>query len=221
MTEALGEIAMADGDRGPKKGEKGELSLVIAGVGGQGNVRGAQILGYAAVKAGFRVRISDVYGIAQRGGPVVSHVRIGRQIHGSMVRENRADVVAGLEPMEALRAAVKFLRPGGTVIVSTRPIYPAEVNTGKASYPTMNEILSVLGKISGKVVLLDATAVAEAAGMPIAANIVVLGVLAGLGVLPFPPDLLKGAIRENIPRYLEQNIRAFDDGLAIGSRESH
>jgi indolepyruvate ferredoxin oxidoreductase beta subunit len=220
MTGAEVKSPMPEGDSRSGGGEEGELNLVIAGVGGQGNVRGAQILGYAAVKAGFRVRISDVYGIAQRGGPVVSHVRIGRQIHGSMVREHRADLVAGLEPMEALRAALKFLRPGGTVIVSTRPVYPVEVNTGKAIYPSMNQILSVLGKMSRKVVLLDATSVAEAAGIPIAANIVVLGVLAGLGALPFSTDLLKQAIRDNIPRYLEQNIRAFDEGLAIGSRDA-
>jgi indolepyruvate ferredoxin oxidoreductase beta subunit len=193
-----------------------ELNIIIAGVGGQGNVRGAQILGTAAVKAGYRARVSDVYGIAQRGGPVISHVRIGKEIYGSMVEEHRADVVVGLEPMEALRATSRFLRPGGTVILSTRPIYPVEVNTGKAQYPGLNEILAVIGKASRRVVTLDATKVAEEAGIPIAANIVILGVLAGLEILPFSEDALKEAIRENIPRALEQNLRAFDAGLAIG-----
>ena len=88
-----------------------ELNIVISGVGGQGNVRSAQILGSAAVRAGYRARISDVFGIAQRGGSVVSHLRIGREIYGSMVEEHKADVVVSLEPMEALRAVSKYLKP--------------------------------------------------------------------------------------------------------------
>jgi len=189
-------------------------------VGGQGNVRGAQILGMAAVKAGYKARISDVYGIAQRGGPVLSHVRIGRDIYGSMVEEHRADVIVGLEPMEALRATSRFLKPGGTVILSTRPIFPVEVNTGKASYPKLEGILAVIGKASRKIVTLDATKVAEEAGIPIAANIVVLGVLVGLGILPFSEAVLREAIKENIPRALEQNLKAFDAGLSIGKGHS-
>jgi len=201
-----------------KNSDKNELNLVIAGVGGQGNVRGAQILGAAAVKAGFRARVSDVYGIAQRGGPVVSHVRIGLDICGNIVQEHSADLVAGLEPMEALRAVSKFLKPGGLVIVSTRPVYPVEVNTGKAAYPKMEEMLSIMKKASKKVVTLDATEIASAAGIPIAANIVVLGVIAGLGVLPFDPDLLRDSIKENIPRSLDKNMKAFEEGFSIGRK---
>lgn len=193
-----------------------ELNIIIAGVGGQGNVRGAQILGVAAVKAGYKARVSDVYGIAQRGGPVLSHIRIGREIYGSMVEEHKADIIVGLEPMEALRATSKFLKPGGTVIISTRPIYPVEVNTGKASYPKLENILHVIGRASKKIVTLDATRIAEEAGIPIAANIVVLGVLAGLGILPFSEAILKESIKENIPRALEQNLKAFDAGISIG-----
>jgi indolepyruvate ferredoxin oxidoreductase beta subunit len=197
-----------------------ELNIIIAGVGGQGNVRGAQILGTAAVRAGYRARVSDVYGIAQRGGSVVSHVRIGKEIYGSMVEEHSADIVIGLEPMEALRAAAKFLRPGGTVVLSTRPIYPVEVNTGKATYPALENIMAVISKVSSKVVQLDATKVAEDAGIPIAANIVMLGVLSGLGALPFSEETIKQSIRENIPRSIEQNLNAFDSGSAIGRSNS-
>lgn len=193
-----------------------ELNIIIAGVGGQGNVRGAQILGTAAVRAGYCARVSDVYGIAQRGGPVVSHVRIGKEIYGSMVEEHSADIVLGLEPMEALRAAAKFLRPGGTVVLSTRPIYPVEVNTGKAAYPALEDIMAIICKVSSRIVQLDATKVAEDAGIPIAANIVMLGVLSGLGALPFPEEAIKQSIRENIPRSIEQNLKAFDSGSAIG-----
>jgi len=85
-----------------KDDEEGQVNIIISGIGGQGNVRSAQILGAAAVKAGLRARISDVFGIAQRGGPVLSHVRIGSGICGSMVNNHSADIVMGLEPMEAL-----------------------------------------------------------------------------------------------------------------------
>jgi indolepyruvate ferredoxin oxidoreductase beta subunit len=197
----------------------GEMNIILAGVGGQGNVRGAQILGSAVVKSGLHARVSDVYGIAQRGGPVVSHVRMGEEIHGSMVAEHSADAVIGLEPMETLRAVVRFLRPGGVVIMSTKPVYPVEVNTGKSSYPSLEEITRLVEKVAGRVVKLDATKVAEDSGMPIAANIVVLGVLAGLGVLPFGVDLLRDSVKENIPRAVEQNLRAFDAGVEIGARQ--
>jgi indolepyruvate ferredoxin oxidoreductase beta subunit len=193
-----------------------ETNIIIAGVGGQGNVRGAQILGSAIVKSGLNARVSDVYGIAQRGGPVLSHIRMGVDIHGSMVAEHSADVIIGLEPMETLRAVARFLKPGGVVIMSTRPIYPVEVNTGKYVYPSIEEISVLLEKAAGRLVKLDATGVAEEAGIPIAANIVALGVLAGIGVLPFRAGLLRESIKENIPRAVEQNLKAFDAGVAIG-----
>ncbi|MDH5810705.1 MAG: indolepyruvate ferredoxin oxidoreductase subunit beta [Candidatus Methanomethylicaceae archaeon] len=198
-----------------KKSES-EFNIIISGVGGQGNVKAAQILGAAAIKARYKVRISDVYGIAQRGGPVVSHIRIGEEIYGSLVEEHKADIVLGLEPMETLRAVAKFLKVGGLVIMNTRPIYPVEVNIGKAVYPDVNVILSEISKIAGSVIALDATEVAKDSGLPIASNIVMLGVLAGSGVLPFESGLLKEAIKENIPRFLEENLRAFDAGLSIG-----
>ncbi|MCQ5373418.1 MAG: indolepyruvate ferredoxin oxidoreductase subunit beta [Candidatus Methanomethylicia archaeon] len=195
---------------------KSEINIVISGVGGQGNVKAAQILGAAAIKAGYRVRISDVYGIAQRGGPVVSHIRIGEEIYGFLVEENKADIVLGFEPMEALRAVAKFLRVGGLVIVNTRPIYPVEVNIGKAAYPNIGEILSTISKVAGSVITLDAAEVAKDSGIPIASNIVMLGVLAGSGALPFEAELLRDAIKENIPRFLEENLRAFEAGFSIG-----
>ncbi|MEM4644440.1 MAG: indolepyruvate ferredoxin oxidoreductase subunit beta [Candidatus Methanomethylicaceae archaeon] len=198
-----------------KKSES-EFNIIISGVGGQGNVKAAQILGAAAIKARYKVRISDVYGIAQRGGPVVSHIRIGEEIYGSLVEEHRADIVLGLEPMETLRAVAKFLKVGGLVIMNTRPIYPVEVNIGKAVYPDVNVILSEISKIAGSVIALDATEVAKDSGLPIASNIVMLGVLAGSGALPFESGLLKEAIKENIPRFLEENLRAFDAGFSIG-----
>lgn len=193
-----------------------ETNIIISGVGGQGNVRSAQILGAAAVKSGLRARVSDVFGIAQRGGPVLSHVRIGNSVNGSMVNEHDAGIVMGLEPMEVLRGVSRFLKPGGTVIVSMRPIYPVEVNTGKAKYPSNESMLAIMRKVASKVITLDASKIAEGMGIPIAANIVMLGVLAGAGLLPFDDRLLVESIKENIPRSLEKNLEAFEAGYEIG-----
>lgn len=193
-----------------------EANLIISGVGGQGNVRSAQILGAAAVKAGLRARVSDVFGIAQRGGPVLSHVRIGSSICGNMVNEHDADIVIGLEPMEVLRGVSRFLKPGGTVIISMRPIYPVEVNTGKVPYPGTEAMLAIMRRVASRVIVLDASKIAESIGIPIAANIVMLGVLAGSGLLPFDDRLLLESIKENIPRSLEQNLKAYEAGFAIG-----
>jgi indolepyruvate ferredoxin oxidoreductase beta subunit len=199
--------------------EAGQVNIIISGIGGQGNVRSAQILGAAAVKAGLRARISDVFGIAQRGGPVLSHVRIGNEIYGSMVSSHGADVVVGLEPMEALRGVAQFLRPGGTAIISMRPVPPVEVNIGKAPYPDMDALLRTIRKAASKTITLDASKIAEDMGIPIAANIVMLGVLAGSGLLPFDSKILVESIKENIPRSLEQNLKAFDAGFTIGKGE--
>jgi indolepyruvate ferredoxin oxidoreductase beta subunit len=197
----------------------GQVNIIISGIGGQGNVRSAQILGAAAVKAGLRARISDVFGIAQRGGPVLSHVRIGSEIYGSMVSSHGADVVVGLEPMEALRGVAQFLRPGGTAIISMRPVPPVEVNIGKAPYPDMDALLQTIRKAASKTITLDASKIAEDIGIPIAANIVMLGVLAGSGLLPFDSKTLVESIKGNLPRSLEQNLKAFDAGFAIGKGE--
>ncbi|MDI9644012.1 MAG: indolepyruvate ferredoxin oxidoreductase subunit beta [Candidatus Verstraetearchaeota archaeon] len=193
------------------------VEVVISGVGGQGNVKAAQILGAAAVKAGLRVRVSDVFGIAQRGGPVMSHVRIG-EVYGSMVSAHSADAVVGMEPMEALRAASAYLKPGGIAIVNTRPVFPVEVNIGKAVYPPIDTILGSIKTAAGRVITVDATEIASLAGIPLAANVVMLGVLAGTGVLPFAPEYIIESIKENIPRSIRENLDAFERGFAIGKQ---
>ncbi|MCS7098274.1 MAG: indolepyruvate oxidoreductase subunit beta [Candidatus Methanomethyliaceae archaeon] len=189
-----------------------ELNIIIAGVGGQGNVRAAQILGLAAVKAGFNVNVSDVYGISQRGGAVVSHVRIG-DVHGPLVEEHKADIILGLEPMEALRAVARFLKMGGVVILNTRPIYPIEVTTGRANYPDVNEMIKMMKEVASSVIALDAMKIVEEEGFPIALNIAMLGLLAGSGLLPFKPDFIEEAIKEVLTFMTEKNIRAFRAGL--------
>lgn len=196
-----------------------EFNIIISGVGGQGNVRAAQIIGLAALKSGYDVKITDVYGIAQRGGSVLSHVRIGENIYSPLIEEHKADIVLGLEPMECLRATINFLKIRGIVIINTRPIYPVEVLIGKAKYPDVNNIVSLIKKIAKFVLAFDATKIAEDIGLPIATNIVLIGALIGLDVIPLKKELLIEAIRESIPYNIEENIKAFNEGFSIGLKE--
>jgi indolepyruvate ferredoxin oxidoreductase beta subunit len=196
-----------------------EFNIIISGVGGQGNVRAAQIIGLAALKSGYDVKITDVYGIAQRGGSVLSHVRIGENIYSPLIEEHKADIVLGLEPMECLRATINFLKIKGIVIINTRPIYPVEVLIGKAKYPDVNNIVSLIKKIAKFVLAFDATKIAEDIGSPIATNIVLIGALIGLDVIPLKKELLIEAIRESLPYNIEENIKAFNEGFSIGLKE--
>ncbi|MCQ5341173.1 MAG: indolepyruvate ferredoxin oxidoreductase subunit beta [Candidatus Verstraetearchaeota archaeon] len=196
-----------------------EFNIIISGVGGQGNVRAAQIIGLAALKSGYDVKITDVYGIAQRGGSVLSHVRIGENIYSPLIEEHKADIVLGLEPMECLRATINFLKIRGIVIINTRPIYPVEVLIGKAKYPDVNNIVSLIKKIAKFVLAFDATKIAEDIGLPIATNIVLIGALIGLDVIPLKKELLIEAIRESLPYNIEENIKAFNEGFSIGLKE--
>jgi indolepyruvate ferredoxin oxidoreductase beta subunit len=196
-----------------------EFNIIISGVGGQGNVRAAQIIGLAALKSGYDVKITDVYGIAQRGGSVLSHVRIGENIYSPLIEEHKADIVLGLEPMECLRATINFLKIRGIVIINTRPIYPVEVLIGKAKYPDVNNIVSLIKKIAKFVLAFDATKIAEDIGLPIATNIVLIGALIGLDVIPLKKELLIETIRESLPYNIEENIKAFNEGFSIGLKE--
>jgi len=195
------------------KDKSNELTLVIAGVGGQGTLLASQIIGHAAVKQGFSVRISETFGMSQRGGPVVSHIRIAKTVYSPLVPLMTADLVLGFEPLEALRASVKFLARGGSVVVNTRIVYPIEVNRGDAKYPPLDKILEALRSIAEEVVTIDATTLAIKAGNPISANIVMLGALAALEKLPFRPEDLREAVRERVPRDVDINLKAFDLGF--------
>jgi indolepyruvate ferredoxin oxidoreductase beta subunit len=194
-----------------------EFNIVIAGIGGQGNLLISEIVATAAVRAGQKVRVGETFGAAQRGGPVASYIRIGSEVYSPILSPRTADLIVGLEPLEALRNAVRFLRQGGTVILNTRPIIPTEVSMGINRYPPIQEILDALKRVgAGRVISFDATAEAEKLGMALVMNVIMLGAVAGSGVLPFPTEILREVIAERLAGpLLDLNIRAFETGLAM------
>jgi indolepyruvate ferredoxin oxidoreductase beta subunit len=188
-----------------------ESDIVIVGTGGQGVILISDVIGRAAVLAGKSVRGAETHGMAQRGGSVINHTRIGCRF-SPMVAPGGADVLLALEPAEALRFAY-FLSPEGVALVNTTPVLPVTVTTGKAVYPPLDEILSPLHDLCSKVVAMDATAIAKKAGTSQAMNVVMLGALSHY--LPLSEDILLQTLSLVVPpKYLEANKRAYAGGKA-------
>lgn len=193
-------------------------TLIITGVGGQGILLISQIIGTVAIKKGFKVRISETFGMSQRGGPVVSQIRLGQEVYSPLTPSKTADLMLGLEPLETLRRALIFLKPGGSVLMNTRAVYPVTVNRGDARYPPLDEIIATLRKITEKIVAFDATELALKIGNPIVMNVIMLGALASLDNLPFKPEDLREAIKIRVPRDIKTNLKAFDVGLQTAKK---
>lgn len=189
------------------------FSLIIAGVGGQGSILASHVIGDAALEIGFRVIISETYGGAQRGGPVFSLIKIGKSLFSPLPFEESLDVLIGLEPLEALRLAVRYLSPSGIAIVNVKPINPIDVTIGKAKYPDVNEIISSLKGLCRNVYYLDALECARKAGNVRAANMAMLGALVQTKLLPIPIKAFQKAILMRVPKGTEElNLRAFEMG---------
>ncbi len=195
---------------------KDPLNVIVTGVGGQGNVLISQLMGSTLVRADYHVTIGETYGASQRGGAVMSHLRISRQAHyGPLIPHGQADVILGLEPVETLRVLGQYGNPGVTVVTNSRPVYPLAVAVGIAHYPSVEEIVRALEELSSKAWLINATDIALDLGASILANIVMAGALVGAGVLPLAAKEFELELQESLPGdRLDLNLKAFRRGLA-------
>lgn len=181
-------------------------NIMIVGVGGQGSLLASRILGAAATAVGYAVKISEVHGMSQRGGSVVTYVRYGEEVNSPVICEGEADVILSFELLEAARW-LPFLRPGGTLITATQEINPMPVITGAAAYP--EDLVQKIRDLGVNIIAEDAAAIAQAAGNGRAANVALIGL--GAHVLGFDTDVLRGAVEECVPaKAKEINLRAFD-----------
>lgn len=188
--------------------EQKKFDLLITGVGGQGAILASDIIGKAAVTAGLPIRAAETHGMAQRGGSVVNHIRIG-QAYGSMIPKKGADLMLALEPMEAVRY-LDFLKDGGTIIVNTQPIIPVTVTSGQAKYPEVSDILDALSE-KYIVKAFNADELAFEAGSRLAMNVVMVGAVSGY--LPIPEETLVESVKALVPqKTIEVNLKAFEAG---------
>jgi len=194
--------------------EMKEFNIVLAGVGGQGTLLAAEILGTAALKEGLNVRVSEIHGMAQRGGAVVSTIRIGEKVLATTVLEGQADVLLGFEPLETLRN-LRFASEKTLVVMSDERIPPTELSAKKMKYPSMEEVLAKINRFTKNVIIIDTTELAKEAGNIITRNIVLLGALAATGKMPVKMESLKEALSELVPaKHLNMNVKAFELGYA-------
>lgn len=189
----------------------GKCDILIAGVGGQGTVLASRLLAEAAIASGLFVRTAETIGMSQRGGCVVSHVRIGSKNSAPVIPLGKADVLIGFEIGEAARSLPR-LSTGGKCLVNLQAVKPVSASLGGSTYDAA-EIFSHISRSVPGAAFVDGYRLAGEAGSVKAVNVVLLGSASALGFLPFSKELMEKVIAENVPqRFRELNIKAFNAG---------
>ena len=185
---------------------------MIVGVGGQGTLLTSRILGKLAIGAGYDVKLSEVHGMAQRGGVVESTILLGGW-KSPKIGHGEADLILGFEPLETLRG-MTHLAAGGSVLSNTEPLPPVGVSTGREAYPEMERIRAKVEGCAAKSWFLPCRTLGLQAGSVQAGNSVLLGAACATGLLPFGPDALEAAIRIHLaPKLMDMNLRAVELGV--------
>ena len=185
-------------------------NIMIVGVGGQGTLLASRILGNTLINQGYDVKLSEVHGMSQRGGSVVTYVKYGEKVYSPIIDLGEADIILSFEILEALRA-LPYLKKGGKMIVNNQKMDPMPVITGKAVYPDgIIEKMSALADVTA----VSAMELAKEAGNIKAVNVVLIGLLAKASDIPY--EKWVDSIKETVPeKFLEVNLKAFDLGYNI------
>lgn len=187
------------------------INILLAGVGGQGTLLASEVLSEALMMAGYDVKKSEIHGMSQRGGSVISHVRYGAKVFSPIIPEGEADVLFGFELLETYRY-LPWLKEGGKVVVNDLKIMPAPVASGQMEYTA--DIPGKLVNLVGRVRIVDGNALALRAGNVRTANVVLLGALST--ELEIPQNIWLDALRKLVPeRFLDENLKAFELGRSV------
>ena len=182
-------------------------NIILCGVGGQGTILASKLIAASAMLQGLQVKTAETIGMAQRGGSVFSHLRIGSELHSPLIAPGKADLIIAFEPAEALRH-LSFLRPGGSVVTSSRPVYPVSTLVGATTYPE-TEILEYLKNNIANLTLIDSEVAARDLNSSKVLNVVLLGAAARSGQLGVSEEKLMEAIRLRLPeKFHELNKKA-------------
>ena len=183
-------------------------NIMIVGVGGQGSLLASKLLGRLLLSKGYDIKVSEVHGMSQRGGSVVTYVRYGDKVYSPVIDKGEADFIVSFELLEAARWT-EFLKPGGKIIVNTQQINPMPVIIGAAQYP--ENLVDKMQAAGAKVDALDCLALAEQAGSAKAVNLVLMGRLSKY--FDFPDEAWQKSIEACVPaKFLELNKKAFELG---------
>lgn len=183
-------------------------SVLIVGVGGQGTLLASRLLGNALLSRDYDVKVSEVHGMSQRGGSVVTYVRYGESVSSPIIEQGEADIILSFEALEAARF-LPYLKKGGKIIVNTQQIDPMPVVTGNASYP--EDILGQIKALGVDVIAADALSLAEQAGSAKAVNVVLMGMLAKQ--TDIEKQVWLDTVEQTVPpKFLELNLKAFELG---------
>lgn len=188
-------------------------SVMIVGVGGQGTLLASRILGNVAIQRGYDVKMSEVHGMAQRGGSVVTYIKYGDKVYSPIVPQGEADIILAFEKLEALRW-LPYLKKNGQMIINTQQIDPMPVIIGKQKYP--EKIVERMSEVCSNLVAVNALQLALKAGTVKAVNVVLLGVLAQYTYID--KEVWLKAIEQTVPsRFLDVNLKAFELGYSSKS----
>lgn len=188
-------------------------NIMIVGVGGQGSLLASRIIGNAVLLKNYDVKVSEVHGMSQRGGSVVTYVKYGESVASPVICRGEADVIISFELLEAARW-LPYLKKDGVIVTNTQQINPMPVVTGAAEYP--ENLVEKLKATGANVIAKDALAIAREAGNEKAVNVALIGLVAH--ALGFDEETLREAIRISVPpKFLELNLKAFDLGVGYGA----
>ena len=197
--------------------EVNKQDILMVGVGGQGTILASDILGEAALAMGLDVKKTDTLGMAQRGGSVTSHLRIGKKVWSPLISPGEADVLLAFEKLEAARW-VNYIKPDGLVIINKLAIPPLSISLGTQKYPDDQEIIDSFRQRTARIHLIDGTKQAGLLGDIRTLNIFMLGFLSHFLAIHFEPAIWKQAITKQLPaKILDINILAFEKGREVAS----
>ena len=196
---------------------KDPTNVIITGVGGQGNVMASRVLAGMLVDKGVYVTISETFGMSQRGGSVMSHLRVSEKSAWSpQIPLGQADIIVALEPSEALRVISRYGNPDVVVLSNCRVVYPIGVITGDYDYPSIEKVKNIFDKMTANNWMIDATSIAMELGNPILSNIVMIGALAKTALLPIDRRAFEKEIARSVAADKRgANIAAFDAGAKM------
>jgi indolepyruvate ferredoxin oxidoreductase beta subunit len=191
---------------------KDPFNILVAGVGGQGNLVCGKVLAEASIQQGLRPVVCDTYGASRRGGSVLTHLRVGKSDWAPLIPIGEVDILLGLEPLETLRAALELGGERTIVLSSLSKLPPTSVNAGEEEYPSLQRVIEVLEKECKKTYMFDTDTALKHFGTKQVLNAFMLGTLSATDESPFTQTTLRSAVKQTLGND-PTNIKAFDAGI--------